>query len=260
MRSEFGARYVRMYGSCDYDDGFFDRFVTTAFQQGLGVYSTIWMDFDGSDSWRGRRERILNVIQNNPYAPYVVRSVDLGSEALFFHLLDAGSMANEINYIKSVVGRFGIKVSTSEIVYAYSQIDNAQTVLDAEEVLHAHPLPYFDPNVTYGSGARNSVFDPADWLVQHTGGSKKIIFTQTGWPTRYNAALPGGNPATVASADSAQAYAQLLDASCEDLKSRTPQGGVGYFWHSFNENAMDGWGVLDENGNTKYNFHPRTSC
>ncbi|CAG8707587.1 3846_t:CDS:2, partial [Acaulospora colombiana] len=108
-------------------------------------------------------------------------------------LLDAGSMANEINYIKSVVGRFGIKVSTSEIVYAYSQIDNAQTVLDAEEVIHAHPLPYFDPNVTYGSGARNSVFDPVDWVVQHTGGSKKIIFTQT------------GSSATVASADSAQA-------------------------------------------------------
>jgi hypothetical protein len=140
------------------------------------------------------------------------------------------------------------------------------------------PLPYFDPNVNYGSGARSSVFDPTDWLVQHTGGSKKIIYTQTGkhpptlpllqtiltfgvgWPTRSNDVLPAGSPNTVASADSAQAYAQLLDSSCEDLKGRTPQGGVGWFWHSWNDGAMDGWGLIDENGNPKYNFHPRTGC
>jgi hypothetical protein len=86
MRNEFGARYVRMYGGCDWDDSFFDRFVSTAYSTGLGVYATVWMDFDGSDSWRGRRDKILNVIQNNPYSPYTVRSVDLGSEALFFHV------------------------------------------------------------------------------------------------------------------------------------------------------------------------------
>jgi hypothetical protein len=39
--------------------------------------------FDGDDSWKGRRDILLNVIQNNALAPYVIRSIDVGSEPLY---------------------------------------------------------------------------------------------------------------------------------------------------------------------------------
>jgi hypothetical protein len=102
MRTEFRARYVRMYGWCDQND-YFDRFVSAAYAAGLGVHATIWFGFvlhtfmmpfsfisdmlayrfDGSDKWKGRRDRILNFVRNTDYASYAIRTVDVGSEPLF---------------------------------------------------------------------------------------------------------------------------------------------------------------------------------
>ena len=52
--------------------------------------------FDGDDKWKGRRDMIVNIIQNNPLAPYVIRSVDVGSEPLFDWVLDPQSLADQI--------------------------------------------------------------------------------------------------------------------------------------------------------------------
>lgn len=41
MKSQYGARYVRMYASCD-RSGFFDDVVEAAYDAGLGVYALVW--------------------------------------------------------------------------------------------------------------------------------------------------------------------------------------------------------------------------
>lgn len=41
MRTQFNARYVRLYSACD-DDGFMDDVIDAAWTSGIGVYALIW--------------------------------------------------------------------------------------------------------------------------------------------------------------------------------------------------------------------------
>lgn len=259
MRNDYNARYVRLYSWCDSDGTYLNNVINAAYSVGLGVYATIWFGFDGSDAWIGRRDLLVSIIQNNPLAPYVIRSVDVGSEPLFDQVLEPHALANQINYVKNLISSYGIKVSISEMEYGYSVQGDSQMVLDAEDVVHAHELPFFDTDARSGSEALPSVLSSTNWFVSNTGNNRKIIFTQTGWPTNTNIWQPN-SPDAVASVDSAKAFAQLLDNSCETFKGITPQGGVGWFWHIWSDSMLDGWGLLDWGGNPKWDFSPRTDC
>ncbi|KIM30062.1 glycoside hydrolase family 17 protein [Serendipita vermifera MAFF 305830] len=258
MRNNYNARYVRMYSWCDDDGTYINNFIQAAYSAGLGVYATIWFGFDGDDKWIGRRDLLVRIIKTNPLAPYVIRTVDVGSEPLYDWVLEPQQLADQIYYVKSLIGSYGIKVSISEMQYGYSVQGNSDMVLDAEDVVHAHQLPYFDNDARSGSDAKPSLVSSTDWFKSKTGGNRKIIFTQTGWPTNANVWGPN-SPNAVASVDSAKAFAKLLDGMCETFKSTTP-GGVGWFWHIWSDAMLDGWGLLDWNGNPKWNFAPRTSC
>ena len=83
MKSQFNARYVRMYGTCDDNGAYLNNLVTAAYSVGLGIHATIWFGFDGDDSWMGKRDQLVNVIRTNPLAKYVIRTVDVGSEPLY---------------------------------------------------------------------------------------------------------------------------------------------------------------------------------
>ena len=41
MRNSYGARYVRIYATCD-RGGFNDDLVEAAYEAGLGVYALVW--------------------------------------------------------------------------------------------------------------------------------------------------------------------------------------------------------------------------
>lgn len=118
-------------------------------------------------------------------------------------------------------------------------------------------LPFFDQDATFGSNAWPSVEGSANWFRDRTSSSKKIIFTQTGWPTNTNI-WPPNNAAAQASYESSKAYLDLLDAHCESFKYL--HGGVGWFWQIWNDAMLDGWGALDWNNNPKFQFSPRTDC
>ncbi|KAG8829394.1 hypothetical protein FRC17_006661 [Serendipita sp. 399] len=259
MRSQFNSRYVRMYGWCDSDPKYLENMVNAAYKSGLGVYATIWFGFDGGDAWKGKRDQLVNLIKTNPIAPYVIRSLDVGSEPLYDWVLTPKDLANEINRIKGLLAPFGIKVSISEMRYGYSVQGDSQVVLDAQDIVHAHMLPFFDNSATTGQNALSSIVDSTKWFAQKTGSKKKIIYTQTGWPSNAKVWKPN-SPKAIASIDSSKAYADLLDGACEQLKGITPQGGVGWFWHIWEDGMLDGWGVLDWNSKAKFHFAPRTGC
>lgn len=102
MRSQYSSRYVRLYSWCEWRDGYYNDVINAAFTVGLGVYSTIWFGFvhsvllrllishnepscrfDCDDVWKGCRDLWVDIIRNNPLAPYVIRSLDVGSEPLY---------------------------------------------------------------------------------------------------------------------------------------------------------------------------------
>lgn len=84
MRSTYHARYVRVYGDCEGERAtFLDDIIQAAYENGMGVMALVWLGWNTSDtSWKTRMNHIETTIKNNPLAPYVIRSVDVGSEPL----------------------------------------------------------------------------------------------------------------------------------------------------------------------------------
>ncbi|KAK0545032.1 hypothetical protein OC844_007402 [Tilletia horrida] len=67
------------------------------------------------------------------------------------------------------------------------------------------------------------------------------------------------SPSAIASVKSERAFFNLLDRNCEWFKAGV-KGGVGWFAHIWNDVGLPGWGILDESGQLKFDFAPRTSC
>jgi hypothetical protein len=81
MKSEFSARYVRLYGVCD-EPWFNDALVDAAAGAGVGLYGLVWFGFDGGDEWKGRMDRLVTTIKTNPKVGLLVMGIRLGRELI----------------------------------------------------------------------------------------------------------------------------------------------------------------------------------
>jgi len=209
-----------------------------------------------------RRDALIKTINTNPLAPYVVRSIDVGSEPLFDQVLSPTELANQVLNVKSQVSKYNITVAISEMQYGYVAPDNqdtSQAVLDAVDALHTHELHFFDADAKDGSDAWPAIQFNLNWFMTNTNHTKKIIFTQTGWPSNDHIWKANSDTA-VASVASEYDFMKLLDSKCSALKAMTPLGGVGWFWQIWDDNMLDGWGALDASENPKFAFTPATAC
>ncbi|KAF8328395.1 glycoside hydrolase superfamily [Cantharellus anzutake] len=258
MRYMFGARYVRLYASCD-NAGFMDIIISAAYNAGIGVYALIWFGFNGGNQWQSRRDSLIKTVKTNPLAPYVIRSIDVGSEPLFDQVLSPTALAAQVKYVQNAVHSYGVNVSISEMPFGYTVQGNPAPVLNAIDMLHINELPFFDKTATTGDNAWPSLNGSISTLVHQTGGTKKVVLTQTGWPTNTKV-WPANSKKAVANVQSSKAYADLLDSKCEEMKVLGPNGGIGWFWQIWSDDMLTGWGLIDSNGLPKWTFAPRTAC
>jgi len=252
-----------MYGACDNERAnFADDIIEAAYEAGMGVVATVWLGWDANDySWKTRMNHIKSTISNNPLAPYVIRSVDVGSEPLLDQPVDPNTLLNLVKEMKGIASPKGIQVGISEMRYSYSQISSslAKEFFDTCDYVHAHELPFFSGSATTGEAAWSSVQSDLKWFVQQTNGNKKITITQTGWPTNQKEWKSASKNVDV-SKSSAQGFADMLDKHCSDMKSIAGHGGVGWFWQTWSEDDLSGWGLMEPNGQPQFSFNPRTSC
>ncbi|KAI9601576.1 hypothetical protein H4Q26_001402 [Puccinia striiformis f. sp. tritici PST-130] len=211
MRGEKKARYVRLYGGCD-AIGFDDDVIEAAVKSGVGIYALIWFGFDNDDKWKGRKERLLHAIKNNPKAPYVIRAVTCGSEPLYDKVLPIPEIVVQIKDLKKQLEPFGIPVTLSEMPAGY------QANGDTPEIFEAVDFIAIRNDVQYG--------------LQHSGHRKKVVLTQTGWPSNMK----------MWKANSPNAIADI------------------YQNFVYNETSVAGWGIYYANGTEKFKFNPRISC
>ncbi|SPO37222.1 uncharacterized protein PSFLO_02694 [Pseudozyma flocculosa] len=230
MRNDYSSRYVRIYSVCD-REGFQDDLINAAWEHGLGLHMLLWFGFDGGDVWKTRKRTLMQAIQYNPRAPFVVRAVVVGSEPLYDWALDPDSLAVQIRDFRQQLapwtqrGDTGMQVTLSDLAYGFQLHDDAPQVFAAVDVSEANVLPFLDPKGTTGDKAFTLVKRDYEYFASRNSG-KKVYMTQTGWPSDDSVFKPNSKDA-VASVAQERAYFEMLDDQCPWMKGLN-QGGVGW--------------------------------
>ncbi|KAI9509712.1 glycoside hydrolase superfamily [Russula earlei] len=260
IRNTFNSRYVRLYGVCD-NLGFYNDIVTAAWDNTLGIHALVWCGFINCSALPARFTALSYILHTNPKAKFVTRVVQMGTEPLFDNVITPQALTTQVINAKNNLSDIGIPVTVSELAYGY-QVRNSsgsQSVLDAIDSINAHMLPFFAADATTGQNAWPDVLNDLRYFMAN-GGGKKIYFDENGWPSaaHFGNIYPQ-SPTAVTSVSNEQAYFQLLDAHCQDLKA-VPGGGVGWFLHIYSDSQEPGYGLYTVTGSLKFPFAPRTSC
>ncbi|KAM0791846.1 hypothetical protein ACM66B_004103 [Microbotryomycetes sp. NB124-2] len=253
MKTEFGARYVRLYGNCD-ADGHHDSVIEAAAEAGIGIYALIWFGWDDPNAWKPRREALIKAITTNVKAPYVVKSVACGSEPLFDSIIDAKSLAKVVVEVKKQLSNFGMSVTVSEMPSGYQKSNDAPEVFEEIDFVSGNVLPFFDEAAKTGAEASDTIKWQLDYFKQHAP-DKRIVMTQTGWPSDDSIWKANG-PNAVASVESEQGYFNLLDQKCSEFKKEN----TAWFAQIWSDEQLGGWGVIGKDGKPKFKFKPKTLC
>ncbi|KAK7692914.1 hypothetical protein QCA50_004552 [Cerrena zonata] len=257
IRTTFNSRYVRLYGFCD-RKGFYDDVVDAAWNNGLGVHALLWFGFDGDNKWIGRRDTLLSTLHNNPKAKFITRGVQFGSEPLFDSVLTPNQLTQQVVAAKSNLSSLHIPVTVSEMAYGYQEHGGAQNVLDAIDFIDIHMLPFFAQDASTGAASWPIVKRDLQWFIDH-GNGKKMYFDENGWPSVTSEGVQPNSPDAVADIPNEQAYYNVLDQHCSDLKA-VVGGGVGWFAHIYSDDQEPGYGIYNSAGKMKFPFKPKTSC
>ena len=207
--------------------------------------------------WKTRRDSLFATLHSNPKAKFVTRAVQFGSEPLFDHVLPAGTLASQVQSAKQNLASLGIPVTVSDMAYGYQSNGGAQSVLDSVDFIALHMLPFFSTTATTAASSWSFVQSNLDWINSKVKG-KKVILTENGWPSMQSGSTRSSSPNAVSNVQQEQAYFDLLDSKCSELKNN-PGGGVAWFAHLYSEQQGAGYGVLN-NGKLKFPFSPKTSC
>ncbi|KAF8299278.1 hypothetical protein DL93DRAFT_2233938 [Clavulina sp. PMI_390] len=257
MRNTYGARYVRQYGNCDGEPAdMLDKMIEAAYANGMGVVATLWLGWDASDTtWKTRKAHMEATIKNNPLAPYVIRSFDVGTEPLMDQPVNPSSvLIPMIKEVKAIAEPKGVQVGISELRYSYGLVGSSVSsqIFSLGDYVHAHELPFLSGSATTGSAAWPSLQSDLKWFSQQSNG-KKITLTETGWP-RNTAEWKSGSKNAVASTSSSEGWMNVLNDHCSDMKSIAGKGGVGWFWSTWNDGDIPGYGVVDSSGKATFSF------
>ncbi|PWN47097.1 glycoside hydrolase family 17 protein [Violaceomyces palustris] len=249
MKREYGARYIRLYSSCDKPD-FNDDLIEAAWDAGVGLHMLIWFGFDGDDLWKGRKEALIQSIKQNPKGPHVVRAVVVGSEPMYDWVMPQEQLADQVREVKSRLADFtgrgdaGMQVTLSDMPYGFQLQGGAPDVFEAVDINQANVLPFLDPTAGAAADSWHLVENSYNYFAQRNKG-KKVYFTQTGWPSD-DAVWKANSKGASANVDEEKAYFDLLDSRCEWMKAKNG-GGVGWFAQIYSDAMLPGWGVLDFN-------------
>lgn len=253
MRASKKARYVRLYSGCD-ADMFDNDVIEAAASAGVGVYALIWFGFDNDDKWKGRKDRLLKAIRDNPKAPYVIRAVTCGSEPLFDNVLPVEDLVAQIQDLKEQLNPVGIQVTLSEMPSGYRAKNDTPGIFQAVDFVSLHSFAFFEQNATTADRAQVTIRRDVKYGLDH-GTGKKVVITQTGWPSNTDV-WKANSPKAVSNIAQETLYFEILDKQCTYFKHRR----ISWFSHIYNDTTLPGWGIVYGNGTAKIPFNPRVQC
>ncbi|KAH9812873.1 glycoside hydrolase superfamily [Melampsora americana] len=251
MKKMKGARYVRIYNTCD-QILFNQNLINSAVNAQIGIYGLIWFGFQGDSLWKIRKENLLKEIRKNKWAPYVIRVITLGSEPLFDEVLNVKELTDELKKLSNELKPYGIPVTISEMTYGFQKNHDSPSLFEVMDLISLNVLPVFDTDASTSNLAWRFVKFCISYGKLH-GNGKPVVITQTGWPSNKDQA---GDSKAMTDIRQEKDYFDLLNDHCDDFKEQ----GVGWFAHIFAEESLSGWGIVLENNSEKFSFNPLTNC
>lgn len=81
-------------------------------------------------------------------APYVIRSVALGTDPLFDSAITETDLASELGTLKAALAPFGIPVTTADMAFSFERAGNAPDVFNAVDEVSLNIMPFFNNDAT----------------------------------------------------------------------------------------------------------------
>jgi len=82
-------------------------------------------DPDAPDIWIPRRDALFSILQSNPKAKFVTRTVQFGSEPLYDWAIDPPDLAAQVKAAKTKLAPLGIPITVSEMAWGYQVVGSS---------------------------------------------------------------------------------------------------------------------------------------
>ncbi|KAI0436656.1 glycoside hydrolase family 17 protein [Xylaria telfairii] len=243
MKRDFGARIVRLYYPLCLNASVFENALKAGVANNMAVIFQVWTDFGTSDAWKLSQQAIYDVLESpvfGPIAPYVVHSIDFGSEPVTDGMDGIGAdggkqFIKDLGLLREKANSYGIPAGISEEWDRPSDMrsqdgtglgDIGTSVKANSDYCHAHIMPYYHSDITL-SGSWAYIQGQIDWINKTVGLPTMITETQWAWGQGWHAPQPA-NKSGITVAGYTQ-YWQKFDEECELFKRYQ----VGWFLHTW---------------------------
>jgi len=150
-----------------------------------------------------------------------------------------------------------IPVSISDMAYGWQVAGgDIAPMVDVVDFFMINTFPFFAQDATTGgaAGAWSYFLNDVKYF-QRIAQGKPLMVTQTGWSTSREEFAPNSKSIDL-SYGSQAGYWHLLDSHCSDYFKTN---NIAWMWRSWDDDIV-GWGVLDANGNPKFDIDAQTTC
>ena len=239
-----GYTSMRVYASSDCNT--LENAVPAAIATGGQILVGVWTE--DSAHYEAEKQALLSAVQTHGF-DWIV-AVSVGSEDLYRGDTTASTLAQQIYDVRgmlSTVSGYSTNVQVGHVDTWTAWVDGANTaVIQACDFVGTDGYPYFQSTEANGIDVAYNLFWESVQNVRDTVSSAKsgtwVWVTESGWPTSgatENQAIP--------SVANAQQYWSQVACSAFDSGHT--------FWYTLQDfSASPSFGVVDVNGNTKYDL------
>ncbi|KAI0452178.1 glycoside hydrolase family 17 protein [Xylaria acuta] len=266
MKRDFGAKIVRLYYPICLNASVFENALQAGIANNMAVIFQVWTDFGQSDDWKKSQQAIYDVLESpkfGPIAPYVVHSIDFGSEPVTDGMdgvrEDGGKQfIKDLGLLRKKANSYGIPAGISEewdrpgdmSSQDGTRLGDIGTGVKANsDYCHAHIMPYYRSGIDL-SESWSYIQEQIEWINKTVQLPTMITETQWAWGRNEGHAVNKSG----LNVDGYTQYWDMFDEECELFKRYQ----VGWFIHTWRgESTFD---ILYPNNGSYVipNWRPRT--
>nr|POE90665.1 hypothetical protein CFP56_60278 [Quercus suber] len=249
MKADFGATMVRVYAPECRDSSIWENLLKAGVNNNMAVIPQIWWGFSSNqDLWMQSRDALFSIMDQYPIAPYVLHSVEFGSEPIGDYV-DGDNFENDLQaFADKMNGQYGVPVGISEDWDRPNRLSTSDGsgLTDLGKQIQAHIMPYYHGKDE--SEAWGYIQDQIPFYKNVVGLPTLISESQWAWADNQN--HEGGNGDV--GHDQYSDYWNSFDDHCSYFKDNQ----VGWFLHTWQgEGTFDM--KLDDGSYELPNFKPQ---